>query len=212
MQRPWQLTCYRPGGAAETLRPIELLDFVASVNMPVYFWPADSVTPKKLGRIEIAKQALNFSAAHFTIFSQTEREDLHGHNFQVECELTSPIDANGLIFDYSLIKRVMKELCDELDEKTILPEKSPYFQLERDGEYIVGVYGDERLPFLPRDVITLPISNASVEELCHYLLERMLAHPDIKAEDIREMTVKVSSSPGQNGTASWYINNSEAKS
>jgi 6-pyruvoyltetrahydropterin/6-carboxytetrahydropterin synthase len=180
--------------------------------MPVYFSPADSVTPEKLGRIEIAKQALNFSAAHFTIFSQTEREDLHGHNFQVECELTSPIDANGLIFDYSLIKRVVKELCDELDEKTILPEKSPYFQLERDGEYIVGVYGDERLPFLPRDVITLPISNTSVEELCHYLLERMLAHPDIKSKDIREMTVKVSSSPGQNGSASWHIKNSETKS
>ncbi|MGV0036420.1 MAG: hypothetical protein ACNYPE_16265 [Candidatus Azotimanducaceae bacterium WSBS_2022_MAG_OTU7] len=105
-----------------------------------------------------------------------------------------------LIFDYSLIKRVMKALCDELDEKTILPEKSPYFfQLERDGNYIVGVYGDERIPFLPRDVITLPISNASVEELCHYLLGRMLAHPDIRKEDIREMTVKVSSSPGKMG-------------
>jgi 6-pyruvoyltetrahydropterin/6-carboxytetrahydropterin synthase len=180
--------------------------------MAIYFSPADSMTPDKLGRIEITKQALNFSAAHFTIFSQTEREDLHGHNFQVECELTSPIDANGLIFDYSLIKRVVKELCDELDEKTILPEKSPYFQLERDGEYIVGVYGDERLPFLPRDVITLPISNSSVEELCHYLLERMLAHPDIKAKDIREMTVKVSSSPGQNGSASWSIKNSGTKS
>jgi 6-pyruvoyltetrahydropterin/6-carboxytetrahydropterin synthase len=170
------------------------------------------VNSRKLGRIEIAKQALNFSAAHFTIFSRTEREDLHGHNFQVECELTSPIDYNGLIFDYSLIKRVMKELCDELDEKTILPEKSPYLQLERDGEYIVGIYGDERMPFLPRDIITLPISNASVEELCHYLLERMLAHPEIQAEDIREMTVKVSSSPGQNGTASWYIDDAEAKS
>jgi 6-pyruvoyltetrahydropterin/6-carboxytetrahydropterin synthase len=162
------------------------------------------VTQEKLGRIEIAKQALNFSAAHFTIFSQTEREDLHGHNFQVECELTSPINDNGLIFDYSLIKRVVKELCDELDEKTILPEKSPYLSVERDGDYIVGVYGNERIPFLPRDVITLPISNASVEELCHYLLERMLVHPDITNEDIREMTVKVSSSPGQNGSASWF--------
>lgn len=212
MQRPWQPIGWRPDGGPKKLRSIAMLDFVASVNMPAYFLSADSVTQKKLGRIEIAKQALNFSAAHFTIFSQTEREDLHGHNFQVECELTSPIDKNGLIFDYSLIKRVVKELCDELDEKTILPEKSPYFQLERDGEYIVGVYGDERLPFLPRDIITLPISNASVEELCHYLLERMLAHPEIKAEDIREMTVKVSSSPGQNGTASWYKDDAEAKS
>tara|TARA_B110000977_G_scaffold71282_1_gene96712 strand:+ start:2030 stop:2659 length:630 start_codon:yes stop_codon:yes gene_type:complete len=194
------------------LRTFEMIDFAASVKLLVYIFPADSVTQEKLGRIEIAKQALNFSAAHFTIFSRTDREDLHGHNFQVECELTSPIDANGLIFDYSVIKRVVKALCDELDEKTILPEKSPYLQLERDGPYIIGVYGDERIPFLPRDVITLPISNASVEELCHYLLGRMLAHPDIKAEDIREMTVKVSSSPGQNGSASWFKLDSETNS
>lgn len=206
----------RPVSAQSVLREhwqsIELPANAASVKMPVSFSSADSVTQEKLARIEIAKQALNFSAAHFTILSRTEREDLHGHNFQVECELTSPINNNGLIFDYALIKRVVKELCDELDEKTILPEKSPYFQLERDGDYIVGVYGDERIPFLPRDVITLPISNASVEELCHYLLERTLAHPDITKEDIREMTIKVSSSPGQNGSASWFKNHSGKKS
>lgn len=158
---------------------------------------------EKLGRIEISKQALNFSAAHFTIFSATEREDLHGHNFQVECELVSPIDDNGLIFDYAVIKRVVKRLCDELDEKTILPETSPYLSLSTEGDYLIAHYSDEKIPFLPRDVITLPIANASVEELSHYILDRMLALPEIAKEDIREMTIKVSSSPGQNGSAIW---------
>lgn len=161
------------------------------------------MTTEKLGRIEIAKQALNFSAAHFTIFSATEREDLHGHNFQVECDLVSPIDNNGLIFDYAVIKGVMKILCDELDEKTILPERSPHLQLSREADYIVALYADERILFLPRDVVLLPISNASVEELSHYFLDRMLNHEDIRGEDIREMTVRVSSSPGQNGAATW---------
>ena len=156
---------------------------------------------EKLGRIEIAKQALNFSAAHFTIFSQTERENLHGHNWQVECALTSPISDNGLTFDYSLVKRVVQQICDELDEKTLLPELSPWLTLERDGDYILGVYNEERIPFLPRDVLTLPIANASVEELSHYILGRVLAHPGIAAQDIREMTIKVSSSPGQKGAA-----------
>ena len=151
-----------------------------------------SLSDNKIGRIEIAKQALNFSAAHFTIFSATEREDLHGHNFQVECELTSPIDENGLIFDYNLVKRAMKAICDELDEKTILPEKSPFLKLVRE-------------PFLYRDVITLPIANASIEELSHYYLDRLLADEDIAAEDIREMTVKISSSPGQLSTATRVI-------
>ena len=164
-----------------------------------------SLSDNKIGRIEIAKQALNFSAAHFTIFSATEREDLHGHNFQVECELTSPIDENGLIFDYNLVKRAMKAICDELDEKTILPEKSPFLKLVREPDYLIAKYHDERIPFLYRDVITLPIANASIEELSHYYLDRLLADEDIAAEDIREMTVKISSSPGQLGTATRVI-------
>ena len=161
------------------------------------------MTREKLGRIEIAKQALNFSAAHFTIFTATEREDLHGHNFQVACELVAPIDANGLIFDYAIIKRTLKTLCDELDEKTLLPELSPHLSLGTDGDYIIATYHNEKIPFLPRDVLTLPIANASVEELSHYLLERMLEEPDIAGQDIREMTIRVSSSPGQDGAAIW---------
>ena len=158
---------------------------------------------EKIGRIEIAKQAMNFSAAHFTIFSATEREDLHGHNFQVECELMSPIDDNGLIFDYAIIKKIVKALCDQLDEKMILPEKSPFLSIEQEDTYLIAVYGEERIPFLPRDVVTLPIANSSVEELSHYFLDRMLDHDEIAAQDIREMTIKISSSPGQQGTATW---------
>ena len=158
---------------------------------------------EKLGRIEIAKQALNFSAAHFTIFSATEREDLHGHNWQVECELTSPINEQGLIFDYSRIKRLIREICDEMDEKMLLPSRSPHLSIERDGNYVVGVYNDERIPFLERDVLTLPITNISVEELSRYILDRMLDHEEIAREDIREMTIKVSSSPGQKGATTW---------
>lgn len=158
---------------------------------------------EKIGRIEIAKQAMNFSAAHFTIFSATEREDLHGHNFQVECELTSPIDENGLIFDYAVIKKVVRELCDSIDEKTILPDSSPYLKILKEDEYLVAEFNNERIPFLYRDVLTLPISNTSVEELSHYFLRVMLEHEEIAAQDIREMTIKVSSSPGQQGTATW---------
>ena len=162
-----------------------------------------SLSNNKIGRIEIAKQALNFSAAHFTIFSATEREDLHGHNFQVECELASPINENGLVFDYKMIKEVIKMICDELDEKTILPEKSPFLKVVREPEYLIAEYNDERIPFLYRDVITLPISNVSVEELSHYFLDRLVTHDEVAAQEVREMIVRISSSPGQFGSASW---------
>ena len=158
---------------------------------------------QKIGRIEIAKQAMNFSAAHFTIFNATEREDLHGHNFQVECELAAPIDENGLIFDYNLIKKTMKGICDEMDEKTLLPEKSPFLKLVHEQEYLVAEYHEERSPFLYRDVLTLPIANVSVEELSHYYLDRLISDKDIAQEDISAITVRISSSPGQFGSATW---------
>lgn len=157
----------------------------------------------RVSRIEIAKHALNFSIAHFTIFSATERENLHGHNFQVQCEILAPVLENGLTFDYGIIKTAVRELCDFLDEKTILPENSPYLKLEQEGDYTVAIFDGERLPFLHRDVMTLPVRNTTVEELSWYILEHLLESQDLKDRGLMEMTVKVSSSPGQTGCSTW---------
>ncbi|MBS03602.1 MAG: 6-pyruvoyl tetrahydropterin synthase [Gammaproteobacteria bacterium] len=154
-------------------------------------------------RIEVAKQAYNFSIAHFTIFSATSREDLHGHNFQVECELEAPVGDDGLMFDYAIIKRTLKELCDAIDEKTILPERSPHLTLgARDG-YLSAEFDGETLLFLARDVMTLPVANTTVEEFSNYFLDKIVSHPALEGRGVREVLVKVSSSPGQRGVSCW---------
>ncbi|MEM8769384.1 MAG: 6-carboxytetrahydropterin synthase, partial [Pseudomonadota bacterium] len=61
--------------------------------------------------IEISKDYLHFNSAHFTIFSATEREDLHGHTFYVRARVTSPIDENGMAFDYNIVKKRLLALC-----------------------------------------------------------------------------------------------------
>jgi NAD(P)-dependent dehydrogenase (short-subunit alcohol dehydrogenase family) len=113
----------------------------------------------RYGRIELSKQALNFSIAHFTIFSSTEREDLHGHNFQLECDVTAPIGDDGMMFDYGKLKKLLRALCDDIDEQMILPENSPHLSIEGDGDYIVAIFNKERIPFLRRDVRLLPIAS-----------------------------------------------------
>jgi len=162
-------------------------------------------TPKqpRYSRIEISKHALNFSVAHFTIFSATERENVHGHNFQVECDICAPVHDDGLTMDYGVIKRVLRTLCDELDEKVLLPGKSPHLEIITEGDYRVALFNDERIPFLHRDVLVLPIANSTVEELSHYLLQKVLNTPELSDRGIREVTVRVSSSPGQTGAAQW---------
>lgn len=151
----------------------------------------------RITTIEISKDYLHFNSAHFTIFSATEREDLHGHTFHVRAFVTSPVDENGLAFDYNIVKERLKSLCDELDEKVLLPEHSPHLKLEQTDEYLIACYSDERLPFLPRDVRTLPVRNITVEELAPWFLTGLEADPLIAAQNITRLELQVSSGSGQ---------------
>ncbi len=160
----------------------------------------------RLSTIELNKEAFNFSIAHFTIFNATDREDLHGHNYQLECKATAPVSNNGLLFDYAILKRMLRALCDEVDEKMILPSESPYLEIEHGNDYTYGVFNGERIPFLPRDLMILPIANSTVEELSHYFLNRVLNHPELADAGIVDLTIKILSSPGQGASAHWSKN------
>ena len=153
--------------------------------------------------IEIAKEAMNFSAGHFTMFSPTFREDLHGHNWRVACEITAPVGDAGLCFDYNIVKRALKALVDGLDEKMLLPGSSPWLTVEQDGDWTVARFADERIPFLPRDVLVLDVRNVSVEELAGWFVEQLLAEETIRAEDVRGLRIGVSSGTNQWGWREW---------
>jgi 6-pyruvoyltetrahydropterin/6-carboxytetrahydropterin synthase len=49
----------------------------------------------RLATLYIDKESHKFSAAHFTIFSATERERLHGHNYSVSAKIVAPLGDNG---------------------------------------------------------------------------------------------------------------------
>ena len=161
----------------------------------------------QLTTIELSKEYLKFSAGHFTVFSATERERLHGHNFSVSASIVAPVGENGLCFSYGEFKSKLQSLCEQLDEYMILPANSPYLSVqEQDGEYIVR-FADEVLRFLVSDALLLPIRNATVEEFAQYLLDQLLKDSDISRYDVRKLEMKVSSGPGQWGSCEWNANN-----
>ena len=159
--------------------------------------------PSSAATIEISKDYLHFNAAHFTLFSATEREDLHGHTFYVQATVQGQVGDDGLTFDYNVFKDALKALCDGLDEKVLLPERSPHLRLEQRDGYLVALFADERIPFLPRDVLTLPVRNITVEEMAAWFLERLRENPQIAGLDIVSLQVRVSSGPGQWAGARW---------
>jgi 6-pyruvoyltetrahydropterin/6-carboxytetrahydropterin synthase len=153
--------------------------------------------------IEISKEYLHFNSAHFTIFSESAREDLHGHTFYVTATVDSAVGADGLAFDYNVMKTRLAALCDHLDEKVLLPEHSPYLHITEADGYVVACFADERIPFLPRDVLRLPVRNVTVEELAPWFLSRLCEDPVIAALDISRILIRVSSGPGQWAGATW---------
>lgn len=158
----------------------------------------------RLAQIEIHKEEFSFSAGHFTIFSATDREQLHGHNYYVSVSFTVAVKHNGLAFDYRSYKKKILALCAELDGFLLLPTLSPYLTIEITEEYILAYFNHKKLPFLKEDVVLLPLANITIEELSHWFLEKLLADKtELENYGLQQLQIKVYNGPGQSAGANW---------
>jgi 6-pyruvoyltetrahydropterin/6-carboxytetrahydropterin synthase len=160
----------------------------------------------RLSTIELYKEDMKFSAGHFTVFSATVRENLHGHNYNVYASFETEIGDEGLSFDYRIYKDILCKLCDKLDETIIMPGKCKYLTFKEQDNYHHIHFNDEIIMLLKRDVTILPLTNVTVEELSNYLLQQLIAdQASLEKNKISAICVKVYSGPGQSGSASWKI-------
>lgn len=157
---------------------------------------------KRLATLTLHKDENHFSAGHFTIFSSTEREDLHGHNYNVSLAIDVMLKTNGIAFDYRIYKKKLQDLCSQLDRRFLLPNQSEYLKIEDAGDMWFAHFHHERIPFLKRDVVILPVCNVTIEELSNYFLQHLASNPaELKEHHIQSMTVSVYNGPGQSGCA-----------
>jgi len=171
-------------------------------DLPMHSFPLQEFTT-----IEIQKEDIKFSAAHFTIFSATDRERLHGHNFHVHLAITVPLGDNGMRFSYKEVKDRLRNLVATLDEYTLLPALSPFLKVQEDGNNYRVNFNDEILYFLKADTLLLPLRNTTVEEFARYLLQQFLQDTDfIVGNAVQQLVMKVSSGAGQWGSAQWAVN------
>ena len=154
--------------------------------------------------IELHKENMKFSAGHFTIFSETHREKMHGHNYTVYCALETRVSEHGLSFDYRYYKTKIYEICKKLNECFLLAGNSPYLRFEEADDHYWVYFHTEKLFFNKRDVVVLPISNVTVEELSKWFIKQLTLNTDeLTQHGIQKITVKIASSPGQSGSATW---------
>ena len=150
--------------------------------------------------VSVAKDYLVFSSAHFITFAGHRCEGLHGHNYRARATVEGALDQDTwFVFDLVVLKRLMKELCDEIDHKVLLPTESSKVQVTEEGDTVnVAVEGQPRYRFPRIDCALLPVPNTTVEMLAELLALRLRAQLEqIGARGLTAIEIEVEENFGQ---------------
>ena len=149
--------------------------------------------------IEVAKENLKFSAAHFIAYPGF-REPLHGHNDQVGVRIEGKLASTGYVIDFGIIKNIVKSIVAGIDERTIVPAKSDCLKIDRPNDRQVRIrYESDEFILPAADVAMLPIVHSSAEELARYIWTELVA--ELKRQNVSHeaavIEVSVAEGPGQ---------------
>lgn len=145
---------------------------------------------------------LKFSAGHFTIFSATERETLHGHNYTIELIVTAEQCAPGIVFDYRLLEDKLFQLTRQLHLHCLMPQHSPYLTIQEEEKHYCITFNHEPMWLLKNDVVLLPIQNISLESLSQWLVDQLKTdRAFLEKHLIKKIVLKVFNGPYNGGEA-----------
>lgn len=119
--------------------------------------------------IRVEQDYLKFSCAHWLLFCGGECESVHGHNYRASVELEGALDETGYVFDFVALKRVARAVCDRLSHHVLLAAENGDLKVRRVGDAIEAAYKSKRYAFPAEDVILLPITNTTAEQLARHI-------------------------------------------
>ncbi|RMF91431.1 MAG: 6-carboxytetrahydropterin synthase [Methanobacteriota archaeon] len=129
---------------------------------------------------------LNFSSSHF-IVDHDKCERLHGHNYHVKIELEGALQEDSMVLDFKVAKDAARRLCDHLDHRILVPEKSPLLEIEEHGSQLEVKSRDKRYSFPREDCLLLPIPATTAEELAGHIYRELKKRlPQIKKVYVAE--------------------------
>jgi 6-pyruvoyltetrahydropterin/6-carboxytetrahydropterin synthase len=125
-------------------------------------------------KVTVSKDYLVFSSAHFITFRGHQCETLHGHNYRVGVTVEGSVDDETMfVVDFSVLKRAVRQLVDEIDHKVLLPLKNPKLAFRDAGpQRHVDYFGQHTYTFPIVDCAMVPIENTTAEMLAQYFAHR----------------------------------------
>ncbi len=145
----------------------------------------------------LKKQNFKFSSSHFTIFNESQAEYLHGHNYQVavKIQLDQVDKKTEMAVDFNVVKKAVRSICDEMDEKILLPKNSTFLKISESPHYKKHTevrFQDRVYCFPSNEIFYVDANNITSESLARDI-HRQLA----KSLSFRSFSVTVYETAGQ---------------
>jgi len=142
---------------------------------------------------------IRFSACHF-IPRHEKCSRLHGHSYIVRLRLEGDIGEEGMIMDFVVLKKKLKEIIEEVDHKTLLPTMSKDVHLTVTDESVEAICDGKRYVFPRMDVTLLEIPTTTAEEMSKMMAERMVKELELPS-NVRSLSIGLDEERGQ---TAWY--------
>lgn len=133
------------------------------------------------------------------IFENGGREPLHGHNYRVQVRGEVPALAGDMVFDFLDIKPIVREVCDSLDHKLLIPKDNKHLKIYTDKKnYVIETPDESQFSIPQTDVLLLPILNTSAERIAVYICDEIRQKVNQKfGFAFNSLEVEVEETPGQ---------------
>lgn len=158
------------------------------------------LNPNTQYRVELLKEQLTFSAAHFITFGSNICERLHGHNYGVRCSVVGSLNEHGYVVDFIALRDQLAGIAGELDHRVLLPEFHPTIKVTSGDEEVEATFENRRWVFPAEDCVILPIANTTAELIAKHFTERLMLDREAWCHaGVSAVTVGIDENQGQWG-------------
>lgn len=155
-------------------------------------------------QVSVEVSGIEFAAGHF-VSEGGKCERLHGHNYGVTAKIHGKVDEHGMIIDFRVLKKLLRELCNSWDHRILLPSTSPQIQVVNEGEQTTVKTPDGNYVLPTRDVIKLDVVETTTEELARILCRRLVQELKSRYQNLQQVSVKVSESATSHATVTIHL-------
>lgn len=140
---------------------------------------------------------LRFSAAHM-IPNHESCGFIHGHSYIVDVEIDGERQGEfGFVADFKEVKTIMRDLCDRLDHRFIIPTENPDMKMDIGEDSVEFSINNKDYKIPVEDCVLLDMEFTSAEELAKYFAEGLYSKLTGLGSVLNSVSVCVNEGIGQ---------------